>query len=255
MPNTDCRHFRTSEPCQPHKDTRARCGECTVYDPIHERILIVKLGATGDVLRTTSCLPPLKARYPRSHITWVTRSSSRAGLAWNPAIDRVLTVDGNYLEFLMAEEFDLAIGPDADLLSASIMRLAHAHEKRGCIADGHGGVRPLGRRGACVDAHGHRRRTQTGKSAHIRRMVVRDVRAANARRHSVPCRERVVARAHRHVSCATDSECAAAGGVQHRGEHALARKTLEVRARTGGLAQLVKGASPDTAVILVGGPR
>jgi tetratricopeptide (TPR) repeat protein len=87
-----------------------------VYDPIHERILIVKLGATGDVLRTTSCLPPLKARYPRSHITWVTRSSSRAGLAGNPAIDRVLTVDGNYLEFLMAEEFDLAIGPDADLL-------------------------------------------------------------------------------------------------------------------------------------------
>src|SRR5512133_350921 len=136
--HTDCRQFRTSEPCAPHKAARTRCDGCGVYDPLGERILIVKLGATGDVLRTTSCLPPLKARYPRSHVTWVTRPNARAILAGNPAIDRVLTIDENYLEFLMAEEFDLAIGPDADLLSASIMRLAHAHEKRGCIADGRG---------------------------------------------------------------------------------------------------------------------
>jgi heptosyltransferase-2 len=111
-----------------------------VYDPIGERILIVKLGSLGDVLRTTSCLAPLKARYPRAQITWVTRSDARELLARNPAIDRVLTIDENHVDILLVEEFDLAIGPDCDVLSASIMRLARASERRGFIADGRGGV-------------------------------------------------------------------------------------------------------------------
>jgi heptosyltransferase-2 len=144
MWHTDCRHFRTSHPCAPHKLTRARCGGCASYDPLGERILIVKLGSLGDVLRTTSCLAPLKARYPRGHVTWVTRPDARPLLARNPAVDRVLTTDGNYLELLLAEEFDLALGPETDLLSASIMRLARAGERRGFAADGRGGVVALG---------------------------------------------------------------------------------------------------------------
>ena len=42
-----------------------------------------------------------------------------------------------------AEEFDLALGPDADPLSATIMLLAHAREKRGFVSDRRGGVVPL----------------------------------------------------------------------------------------------------------------
>jgi heptosyltransferase-2 len=136
----DCRHFRSAEPCRPHKVSGARCGTCSAYDRLAERILVVKLGSLGDVLRTTTCLAPLKARYPNSHITWVTRPASQALLVGNPSIDRVLTVDANYLELLMAEQFDLAIGPEADLVSASIMRLARAAEVQGFVADGRGGV-------------------------------------------------------------------------------------------------------------------
>lgn len=36
-----------------------------------KRILIVKLAAIGDVLRTTPLLSGLKRAYPQSHITWV----------------------------------------------------------------------------------------------------------------------------------------------------------------------------------------
>ena len=39
-----------------------------------------------------------------------------------------------------AEEFDLALGPDADPLSAAIMLLAHARDKRGFVSDRRGGV-------------------------------------------------------------------------------------------------------------------
>lgn len=141
--HTDCRYYATTEPCKPHKLTRVRCGECASYDPVAERILIVKLDAMGDVLRTTTCLPRLKQRYPRSHMTWVTRASAVPLLDGNPQIDRILSIDSNYLELLLAETFDLAIGPDADVLSASIMSLARSAEKRGFVADGRGGVTPL----------------------------------------------------------------------------------------------------------------
>jgi lipopolysaccharide heptosyltransferase III len=140
---TNCRHYRISLPCAPHKATGTRCDECGLYDPVAERVLIVKLDAIGDVLRTTTCLEPLKAKYPNSHITWITRSRAADVLRGNALIDRVLTVESNYLEFILAEDFDLAIGPDTDHLSATIMRLARASSRRGFIGDGRGGVIPL----------------------------------------------------------------------------------------------------------------
>jgi heptosyltransferase-1 len=62
--------------------------------------------------------------------------SSAALLVGNPGIDRILSIESNYLELLLSEEFDIAFGPDADLLSASIMRLARAQKK-------YGGITPL----------------------------------------------------------------------------------------------------------------
>ncbi|MEP7001613.1 MAG: glycosyltransferase family 9 protein [bacterium] len=106
--------------------------------------MIVKLGALGDVLRTTTCLAPLKARHPSSHITWITRGNAVEMLSGNPHIDRILSIDDNYLEYLHAEHFDIAIGPDADQLSASIMYLLRADEKHGLTGDGRGGILPLG---------------------------------------------------------------------------------------------------------------
>jgi ADP-heptose:LPS heptosyltransferase len=141
--HTDCLHYRSSAPCSFHKRTGRSCGDCGEYAPADNRILIVKLDAMGDVLRTTTCLEPLKGQHPRSHVTWITRANAVPLLAGNPRVDRILTVESNYLEFVHAEEFDLALGPDTDSLAATIMRLAHAHEKRGFISDRKGGVIPL----------------------------------------------------------------------------------------------------------------
>jgi heptosyltransferase-2 len=141
--HTDCRHYRASVPCAHHKRTGASCGACDQYAQASERILIVKLDAMGDVLRTTACLEPLKRQHPRSHVTWITRAAAAPLLAGNPHVDRVLSVESNYLEFVHAEQFDLALGPDADPLSAAIMALAHAGEKRGFVSDRRGGVVPL----------------------------------------------------------------------------------------------------------------
>jgi heptosyltransferase-2 len=76
-------------------------------------------------------------------VTWITRANAVPLLEGNPSIDRVLSIDCNYLELLLAERFDLAIGPDTDILSASIVALARSDVKRGFMADGRGGVTPL----------------------------------------------------------------------------------------------------------------
>ena len=47
-------------PCDPHKKDGVKCDSCPYYKPINFKILIIKLDAVGDVLRTTSILMPLK---------------------------------------------------------------------------------------------------------------------------------------------------------------------------------------------------
>lgn len=140
---TDCRQYRVSQPCVPHKGRRARCAECPECDRIAERILVVKLGAMGDVLRSTSCLAPLKARFPQSHVTWVTRCDAIPLVTANRWVDRVLPIEGNYLEFILSERFDLVLGLEAETLPAAIASLASAEVKRGFVADGRGGITPL----------------------------------------------------------------------------------------------------------------
>ncbi|PIU40254.1 MAG: glycosyl transferase, partial [Candidatus Omnitrophica bacterium CG07_land_8_20_14_0_80_50_8] len=50
------------------------------------RILIIKLGAMGDVLRTTPLLPALRKKYPGSKITWLVEARCRGVLEKNPFI-------------------------------------------------------------------------------------------------------------------------------------------------------------------------
>ncbi len=56
----DCKYFNGDRPCKHNKLSGTICNECTYYEPIGLKILIIKLDAIGDVLRTTSILKPLK---------------------------------------------------------------------------------------------------------------------------------------------------------------------------------------------------
>lgn len=52
----DCFFYKGSSPCGYHKVKGVVCDGCSYYKPIKIRIVIVKLGELGDVLRTTSIL-------------------------------------------------------------------------------------------------------------------------------------------------------------------------------------------------------
>jgi heptosyltransferase-2 len=142
--NTDCRHFRGDRPCAPHKATGVECSTCTeAYDPVQQRVLIVKLAAMGDVLRTTSLLPAIHRRWPGSHVTWVTSPASLPLLQRNPAIDRVLAFSGNLPLELQTERFDVVLNPDAALDSCALAHAARARTRVGFAFDRRGAPVPL----------------------------------------------------------------------------------------------------------------
>lgn len=56
-------------------------------------ILFLKTGALGDVLRTTSVLPGLKARHGEVHVVWVTHPAAVDLVRTHPLVDEILPVD------------------------------------------------------------------------------------------------------------------------------------------------------------------
>ncbi|MBU0628895.1 MAG: hypothetical protein KKC75_06915 [Nanoarchaeota archaeon] len=74
------------------------------------KILIIKLAATGDVLRTTSILPGLKEKYPDSKIFWLTEEYSSELLKSNPLIGSILIANNKEdIQELNKESYNLVI--------------------------------------------------------------------------------------------------------------------------------------------------
>jgi ADP-heptose:LPS heptosyltransferase len=137
---TDCRHFHGDRPCTPHKETGIKCDDCTEYKPISLKILIIKLDAVGDVLRTTSILKPLKRKYPDSYITWCTRQNSKELFKYNPLVDDVIVIEDDARFRIIAEEFDLVINLDTSKLSSAIASGTNGKSKIGFVLNKRGYV-------------------------------------------------------------------------------------------------------------------
>jgi ADP-heptose:LPS heptosyltransferase len=123
----DCELYNGYKPCRYGNE----CAGCPYYTPREPRvanpgepvavpppvvtrttdeptqILIIKTGAMGDVLRTTTLLPAIKRAHPQSHITWVTDAVSVPLLQWNQFIDHLLAFDADSCAELEARDFDL----------------------------------------------------------------------------------------------------------------------------------------------------
>ena len=56
----DCRYYKGDKPCFYHKEYKVKCTACKYYKQEGKRILLIKLAAVGDVLRTTSVPPAIK---------------------------------------------------------------------------------------------------------------------------------------------------------------------------------------------------
>jgi ADP-heptose:LPS heptosyltransferase len=138
----DCRHYRGDRPCAAGVPgvCPAACGD---YASMGHRILIIKLGALGDVIRTTAILPGLKDHWPASHITWVTRPNGTRMLANHPLIDRLLPFDAETLCHLEYERFNLCLSLDKEPGPTALAMRVNACERRGIGLSPHGTPFPL----------------------------------------------------------------------------------------------------------------
>jgi heptosyltransferase-2 len=136
---TDCRHFRGDVPCE----FRRTCPGCPHFQPTGERILIVKLGALGDVLRTTPILRRIRGEFPSAHISWVTAQESLPLLAENPLADRCLSWGLETVVRLDAEAFHRVICLDKAPEAAALAVRVQASERVGFGLDQRGLLVPL----------------------------------------------------------------------------------------------------------------
>ena len=139
--HVECREYRGSSPCRWHKQDGRSCASCADYDRITQRLLLIKVAALGDVLRTTAILQALRRRYAGAHLTWITNRAAMPVLEHNPLVDRVLATD-ECLPFVLAERFDVGLCLDSEAEPAALHRLANCGSRFGFIADDGGRVVP-----------------------------------------------------------------------------------------------------------------
>ena len=138
----DCRYFLPDKPCVYHKSEGAICT-CSHYEKVLRRILIIKMGEAGDVLRTTGILKGLRKKYRGCHITWVVSSHCREVLFENPLVDQILAYSENTLAELQARSFDLVINLDLSCESSALATLCKAEKKIGFGMTEEGHIVPL----------------------------------------------------------------------------------------------------------------
>lgn len=130
-------------PCTFHKQHGIHCVNCQYYEKIAFRILIIKLDAVGDVLRTTCLLQGLKEKYQNSHITWLTRRNAIELFENNEFVDTVLDCSVESLVQIQLEKYDLVLNVDAAPFSAQLAMLTKGDKKIGFGYDEKGFVYPF----------------------------------------------------------------------------------------------------------------
>lgn len=140
----DCIHFPGDKPCSFHKESKIKCGNCPHYRQRAKRILIIKLDAMGDVLRTTSILKPLKNKYPDYEIVWMTKSESKEIFINNDYISLILPWEEPWAHaFISNQAFDIVINLDSAPKSSLAAAIANAPRKFGFVLSEKGSVLPL----------------------------------------------------------------------------------------------------------------
>ncbi len=97
---------------------------------MRKKIVIIKLGALGDVVRTLSLLLGIKEKYPDSEITWITKDNSLEIVNQSQYVDKVFT-----LPYEPVEEFDILYNFDIDKEATTLAEKIIAKEKYGFYSE------------------------------------------------------------------------------------------------------------------------
>jgi lipopolysaccharide heptosyltransferase I len=136
------------------------------HPPAAGRVLVLRLGAVGDVVRTLPAVSALRATYPEAHLAWLVEEPASSMVRGQPWVDEVIvfpraalradlqrlripSLAGSFARFanaLRAKRFDLALDFHSILRSALLARASGAPLR---VAYG----RPFGREAAWLLAN------------------------------------------------------------------------------------------------------
>ena len=135
--NNKCRFFNEKYACDTlSSEGYESCGECKFFQEYSKKILIIKLGEMGDVLRTTCILPALRKKYGQNVLVyWMTHPNSVDFLKNNPLIDKVLPYNLENALRVQQEEFDILFALEIDTPSTLLANLIKAEQKLGYFFD------------------------------------------------------------------------------------------------------------------------
>lgn len=137
---TDCRLYKGDIPCKPNKELGVHCEDCNYYKKTSINVLIIKLGAIGDVIRTTPLLRKLRVVHPDANIYWLTYSPEILSTDW---VDNIVKVNPENLEIIKAIHFDWLINLDKDKLAIALTKTIEAEKKSGFTMDKFGNAQPI----------------------------------------------------------------------------------------------------------------
>ena len=135
----NCRHFLGHKPCKFLRE----CDGCPHCAPFGKRILIIKLAARGDVLRTTPLLRGLRAQDPSCYITWITEPNVIPMLQGIQEIDRLLPYSQETVLQMEIEAFDEVYCFDKEPKATALAMRIRAARKVGFGISQFGSVIPL----------------------------------------------------------------------------------------------------------------
>jgi heptosyltransferase-2 len=130
----DCNYFFPDRPCKIHKNnSNINCNNCNNFVPEGKKVLVIKLAALGDVVRTTSILKPLYKKYNKPSIFWVTYKDALPILDNNPYVKEKISYDLAWQ--LAIEKFDVLINLDLDNDALRLTKIVSAEKKVGFYLD------------------------------------------------------------------------------------------------------------------------
>jgi heptosyltransferase-1 len=101
-------------------------------------LLVVRLGAMGDVIHTLPAVATLRRAFPNDRISWAIEPRWMELLQGNPHVDQVLAMDRSKLRWsyanLSADDFEIAIDFQGLLKSAAVVLLSGARRCYGFAA-------------------------------------------------------------------------------------------------------------------------
>ena len=123
---TDCYHYKGDLPCGPHRRAGKTCA-CDEYLPFKRRGVVVKLGAAGDVIRTTPLLRALDPIRTGTKVLWVTHSPELMPPEGCEAVKPTAAV----MARIASMEWDFCWNLDKDIEACAIASQVRAKEYAG----------------------------------------------------------------------------------------------------------------------------